>query len=147
MEVSDTFKLPGVTKEALRLKLFLYSLRDRGRAWLNSLPLDLVATWDDLAKRFLKKYFPSTKNAQLRVDITSFKQMKDESLYETWERFKESLRKCPHRRIPNWMQMETFLQWSQLLKSHFNGCFRKWCTHLQVLQRILCNFGAYDDQQ
>ena len=28
MEVSDSFKLPGVTEEALRLKLFLYSLRD-----------------------------------------------------------------------------------------------------------------------
>ena len=63
MEVSDTFKLPGVTEEALRLKLFPYSLRDRARAWLNSLPPDSVATWDDLAERFLKKYFPSTKNA------------------------------------------------------------------------------------
>ena len=108
MEVSDTFKLPGVTEEALRLKLFPYSLRDRARAWLNSLPPDSVATWDDLAERFLKKYFPSTKNAQLRVDITSFKQMEGESLYETWERFKELLRKCPHHGIPHWMQMETF---------------------------------------
>ena len=103
MEVSDTFKLPGVTEEALRLKLFPYSLRDRARAWLNSLPPDSVATWDDLAERFLKKYFPSTKNAQLRVDITSFKQMEGESLYETWERFKELLRKCPHHGIPHWM--------------------------------------------
>ena len=38
MEVSDSFMLSGVTEEALRLKLFSYSLRDRARAWLNSLP-------------------------------------------------------------------------------------------------------------
>ncbi|XP_052887991.1 uncharacterized protein LOC128296598 [Gossypium arboreum] len=33
MEVSDSFKLAGVPKDALRLKLFPYSLRDRARAW------------------------------------------------------------------------------------------------------------------
>ena len=54
------------------------------------------------------KYFPSTKNAKLRNDITSFQQADGESLYEAWERFKELLRKCPHHSIPYWIQMETF---------------------------------------
>ena len=72
MEVSDSFKLPGVTEEALRLKLFPYSLRDKARAWLNTLPPDSVTTWNDLAKIFLMKYFPSIKNAKLRNDITGF---------------------------------------------------------------------------
>ena len=72
MEVCDSFKLPRVSDEALRLKLFPYSLRDRARAWLNLLPSDSIATWNDLAEKFLMKYFPPTKNAKLRNDITSF---------------------------------------------------------------------------
>ena len=108
MEVSDSFKLPGVSEDALRLKLFPYSLRDRARAWLNSLPSNSVMTWNDLAEKFLMKYFPPTKNAKLRNDITGFQQMDGESLYEAWERYKELLRKCPHHGIPHWIQMETF---------------------------------------
>ncbi|XP_024020121.1 uncharacterized protein LOC112091245 [Morus notabilis] len=108
MEVCDTFKLPGVTEEALRLKLFPYPLRDKARVWLNYLPPDSVATWNDLAEKFVMKYFPPTKNAKLRNDITGFQQHEGESLYEAWERFKELLRKCPHHEIPHWIQMETF---------------------------------------
>ncbi|PON65867.1 hypothetical protein PanWU01x14_113560, partial [Parasponia andersonii] len=52
IEVRDSFKLQGVIDEALRLKLFLYSLRDRARAWLNSIPPDSVATWNNLAEKF-----------------------------------------------------------------------------------------------
>ncbi|KAL5580017.1 hypothetical protein UlMin_012459 [Ulmus minor] len=98
----------GVTDDILKLKLFPYSLRDRARAWLNSLPSDSITTWNDLAEKFLIKYFPPTKNAKLRNDITSFQQLEGESLYETWERYKELLRRCPHHGIPFWIQMETF---------------------------------------
>ncbi|KAL5571470.1 hypothetical protein UlMin_021067 [Ulmus minor] len=70
----------GVTYDILKLKLFPYSLRDRARAWLNSLPSDSITTWNDLAEKFLMKYFPPTKNAKLRNDITSFQQLEGESL-------------------------------------------------------------------
>ncbi|XP_062093867.1 uncharacterized protein LOC133799894 [Humulus lupulus] len=108
IEVSDSFMLPRVTEDALRLKLFPYSLRDKARAWLNSLPSDFVRTWQELAERFLMKYFPPTKNAKLHNEITSFQQLDEESLYEAWERFKELLRKFPHHGIPHCIQMETF---------------------------------------
>ncbi|KAL5549524.1 hypothetical protein UlMin_004755 [Ulmus minor] len=98
----------GVTDDILKLKLFPYSLRDRARAWLNSLPSDSITTWNNLAEKFLMKYFPPTKNAKLRNDITYFQQLEGESLYETWERYKELLRRCPHHGIPFWIQMETF---------------------------------------
>ncbi|KAJ4724778.1 Retrotransposon gag protein [Melia azedarach] len=108
IKVSDSFKLPRVPENALRLKLFPYSLRDRARAWLNSLPSDSVTTWQELAETFLMKYFPPTKNAKLRNEITAFQQVDEESLYEAWERFKELLRKCPHHGIPHCIQIETF---------------------------------------
>ena len=108
MEVSDIFKLLGVLPETLRLTLFPFSLRDRARAWFNSLPADSIATWSDMAEKFLMKYFPPTKNAKLRNDITSFHQGNGESVYAAWERFKELLQKCPLHGIPHWIQMETF---------------------------------------
>ncbi|KAH9780391.1 hypothetical protein KPL71_008059 [Citrus sinensis] len=108
LEASDAFKIAGATQDALRLRLFPYSLRDRARAWLNSLPSDSITTWNELADKFLMKYFPPIKNTKLRNEITSFHQLEDESLYEAWERFKELLRRCPHHGIPCCIQLETF---------------------------------------
>ena len=39
LEVSDAFKIVGASQEALRLRLFLFSLKDRAKTWLNTLPL------------------------------------------------------------------------------------------------------------
>ncbi|KAH9670524.1 hypothetical protein KPL70_017015 [Citrus sinensis] len=96
LEVSDAFKIAGATHDALRLRLFPYSLRDRARAWLNSLPSDCITTWNDLADKFLMKYFPPTKNAKLRNEITSFHQLEDKSL------------RYPYHGIPCCIQLETF---------------------------------------
>ena len=74
-KVSYAFKIAGVLQKALRLKLFPFSLRDRARAWLNSLSPDSITTWNDLADKYLMKYFPPTKNTKLRNDITSFHQL------------------------------------------------------------------------
>ncbi|KAH9801229.1 hypothetical protein KPL71_000949 [Citrus sinensis] len=108
LEVSDAFKIAGASQEPLRLILFPFSLIDRARAWLNSLPPDSITTWSDLADKFLLKYFPPTKNAKLRNEITSFHQLEDESLCDAWERFKELLRKCHHHGISCCIQLETF---------------------------------------
>ncbi len=106
--MASNFEIPGVIDDAFRLRLFPYSLKDQAKAWLNSLEPNSVDSWNGLAKKFLTKYFPPTKNARMRNDITSFRQTEDESLFEAWEIFKELLRKCPHHGIPICIQMETF---------------------------------------
>ncbi|XP_010242052.1 PREDICTED: uncharacterized protein LOC104586489 [Nelumbo nucifera] len=78
------------------------------KAWLNSLPAGSIATWDEMASRFLSKYFPPSKTAKMRNDITTFFQQDGESLYESWERYKELLRKVPHHGLPIWLQVQTF---------------------------------------
>lgn len=50
MEVNNSSKLVGVIEDALRFKLFPYSLRYKARVWLNSLPPYLVSTWKELTK-------------------------------------------------------------------------------------------------
>ena len=72
MEVYDAFKILGVPAYALRIKLFPFSLRDKARSWLNTLLTNSVTSWKDLGEKFLLKFFPPTKNAQLKTDITGF---------------------------------------------------------------------------
>ncbi|WRX28177.1 Retrotransposon gag domain - like 10 [Theobroma cacao] len=108
LKICDTFKYNGVTDDAIRLRLFPFSLRDKAKSWLNSLPNGSITTWEDLAQKFLAKFFPPTKTAKLRNNITSFTQFDGESLYEAWERFKELLQRCPHHGIPDWLQVQAF---------------------------------------
>ena len=61
-----------------------------------------------MAGKFLTKYFPPTKNARMRNEITSYRQTDDDSFFEAWEIFKDLLQKCPHHGIPICIQMETF---------------------------------------
>ena len=47
-----------------------------------------------MAEKFLAKFFPPAKTAQLRSEIGQFKQNDFESLYEAWERYKDLIRHC-----------------------------------------------------
>ncbi|KAF7812974.1 uncharacterized protein G2W53_033950 [Senna tora] len=108
LEICDTFKHNGVSDDAIRLRLFPFSLRDKAKVSLQSLPEGSISTWEELAQQFLTKYFPPGKTAKMRNDITFFVLLDNESLYEAWERFKELLRKCPHHGLPKWLQVQTF---------------------------------------
>ncbi|KAK8957227.1 hypothetical protein KSP39_PZI000978 [Platanthera zijinensis] len=108
LEICDTFKINGVSDDAIRLRLFPFTLRTKAKQWLSSLPRGSITTWAEMTERFLTKYFPPAKTAKLRNDITYFSQLDSETLYDTWERFKELLRRCPHHAIPDWLQIQTF---------------------------------------
>ncbi|XP_063948190.1 uncharacterized protein LOC135152262 [Daucus carota subsp. sativus] len=103
IEIYDTFKFNGVTEDAIKLRLFPFSLRDKSRGWLHSLPAGSITTWENLAQKFLNKFFPMAKTAAIRNAITQFSQQSGETLCETWERYKEMLRKCHHHGMPDWM--------------------------------------------
>ena len=68
IEVCDTIKYNGVTEEALRLRLFPLSLGDRAKHWLTSQPPDSITSWNDLVQKFMTKFFPPAKIAQLVQD-------------------------------------------------------------------------------
>jgi len=108
LEVCDTSKLNGVSTDAIRLRLFPFSLKDKAQAWLHSLPPDLIRTWGELTRAFLVKFFPWSNTASLRNPITTFTQREDELLYESWEQFKDLLQLCPHHGLQKWMIIQTF---------------------------------------
>ena len=82
LEVCNTLNIKGASTDAIRLHLFPFSLRDKARAWFHSLPPGSISTWEELTKAVLVKFFPPSKTASLRNQITSFTQREDETLYE-----------------------------------------------------------------
>jgi Retrotransposon gag protein len=57
---------------------------------------------------FLAKYFPPRKISEIRSQIMNFRQRDGESLYESWEKFKELLRICLHHGLEEWIIVQTF---------------------------------------
>ncbi|KAL5578547.1 hypothetical protein UlMin_020246 [Ulmus minor] len=94
LEICDTLKHNGVTDDAVRLRLFPFSLNSKAKAWLISHPPGTITTWEGLVRSFLTKYFPPAKSAKMRNDITNF--------------FQQDQEKCPHHGLPLWIQVQTF---------------------------------------
>ncbi|KAL2905783.1 Phosphate acyltransferase [Bienertia sinuspersici] len=108
LEKCDTMKLTNVSSDAIRLRLFPFSLRDDTREWLNDEGANKYTTWDSLAKAFLLKFFSQKKTSKLRNDISTFRQNEDESLHDAWKRFKRLQRQCPHHGLLDWLLIQTF---------------------------------------
>ena len=93
IEICNTVKIAGVPEDAVRLSLFSFSLAGEAKRWLHSFTGNNLKTWEEVVKKFLKKYFPESKTAEGKATISSFHQFPDESLSEALERFRSSLRK------------------------------------------------------
>lgn len=85
-----------------------FSLRDQARSWLQSRPLGSITTCADMANKFMAKYFTPAKFAQLKIEISIFRQIHYEHLYEAWEQYKELLRRCPNHVYEDWVQIKLF---------------------------------------
>ncbi|KAG9442257.1 hypothetical protein H6P81_018111 [Aristolochia fimbriata] len=108
LDLCATFKYNGVSDDAARLRLFKFTLAGRAKTWLNTLPAGSIATWEDLQKKFLGKYFPPANTIKLRNEIFQFMQEQEEHLSEAWERFNGLLKRCPNHKIELWSQIEIF---------------------------------------
>ncbi|GJR74268.1 reverse transcriptase domain-containing protein [Tanacetum coccineum] len=58
LEITQHMKQNGVSDDALRLSLFLYSLTHHAIAWYDRLPKNSIHSFDDMMRKFLLKYFP-----------------------------------------------------------------------------------------
>ena len=108
LDICNMFKIDGMTEDTVRLRLFPFSLRGHAKRWFSNLPAESITTWEDLADKFLTKYFPPAKTNMLINEILSFQVDEDETLYEAWERYRELIQKCPHHELPMWRQVQTF---------------------------------------
>ncbi|KAA3455756.1 protein kinase 2B, chloroplastic-like [Gossypium australe] len=47
LEIYDTFMINGIANDAIRLRLFLFSLRNKAKQWLNSLPQGILHSYTE----------------------------------------------------------------------------------------------------
>nr|GEY06024.1 reverse transcriptase domain-containing protein [Tanacetum cinerariifolium] len=94
LHVTQSIKVNGVTDDALHLYLFPHSLTHHATVWFDCLPKNSINTFEQMSKMFLGKYFLPSMATKLRNEITNFRQRPDESLFETWERYKLSIDQC-----------------------------------------------------
>ena len=107
LEICSTFTIKGVTKDAILLRLFPFSLLEKAKQWFYA-NKDRNPTWDNCSTTFLAKFFPTGKTNALRGRISSFQQQHDESIPEAWECFQDYIVECPHHGMENRLLMQTF---------------------------------------
>ena len=106
LKVYDTFMINRAIDDAIKLRLFPFLLRNWTKQWLNSLSKRSITVWNQMVEKFL--YFALVKTTKMRNDISSYTQMESKTLYDTWERFKDLLRRCPYHGFLTWLQVQTF---------------------------------------
>ena len=67
VERCDTITQKYLSEDVVPLRLFLFSLRDKAKAWLKSEPAGIYRTWEELANAFLVKFYPPRKTSQIRT--------------------------------------------------------------------------------
>jgi len=102
LEVCSTITIKGVTAEAIRRRLFPFSLHGKAKQWFYALPDD-VDTWSKCATTFPYKFFPMSKTSALWAIISSFHQKAEETIPEAWQHLQEYIQKCPHHGIKGWL--------------------------------------------
>ena len=97
-----------MSEDALRLRLFPFSLRGKALDWLERLPNHSITTWDELADKFISKFFSPSHMAALRDEILAFKQEPMEPFHEIWERYRTMVKECPNNDMTEAMIQQTF---------------------------------------
>ncbi|PHT37690.1 hypothetical protein CQW23_21263 [Capsicum baccatum] len=83
ISICKSFDNPGVGQNAIRLCLFPLSLFGEATLWLNGLTPDSITNWRQLKDAFIERFYPPSKRAQLRDEISNFRQLPTEALHET----------------------------------------------------------------
>nr|GEV11365.1 retrovirus-related Pol polyprotein from transposon TNT 1-94 [Tanacetum cinerariifolium] len=107
-KITSTIKYKDVLNSTIKLMLFLFSLVGADCRWLEKEPSHSILTWEDLVSKFINEYFPPSRTINLRNEISNFQQRFDESFHETWDRYKDLIRACPHHGFTELHQLDTF---------------------------------------
>ena len=81
LELCSTFTIRGVEEDAIRLRLFPFSLLGKAKQWFYANRVE-INTWAKCSAAFLAKFFPLGKTNVLRGRISSFQQVANETIPE-----------------------------------------------------------------
>ena len=80
-EVCNTFKECTTTIDLMRLKLFLFTLKDKAKIWLNSLRPRTIQNKTEMQAKFLKKFFSTHRTNSLKRQISTFSTIENEKFF------------------------------------------------------------------
>ena len=79
--------------DALRVRLFSLSLTGTAFFWFSSLAPGSILNWNQLERKFHDHFFSGETEVKL-LDLTSIRQVRDESSSDYFKRFKEIKNQC-----------------------------------------------------
>uniref|UniRef100_A0A1J3HJF2 Retrotransposon gag domain-containing protein n=1 Tax=Noccaea caerulescens TaxID=107243 RepID=A0A1J3HJF2_NOCCA len=146
-------KINGVSEDGFKLRLFPFSLGGKALAWESSLPEGSVITWEQCKHAFLAKFFPTSRTAKLRNDISGFTQLNSETFSEAYERFKGYQMQCPHHGFSKENLLSTLYsgvlpRYRMLLDTASNGYFMGQDVDdgLLLVENIATSDGNYNEE-
>ena len=107
LKVSNIINPKGTTMDNIRLRLFPFSLLGKAKTLFYTYK-EGFNTWDACSNAFLVKYIPVGKTNALRKRISSFEQLKDETIPKAWECLQEYIAACPHHGMEEWLIIQNF---------------------------------------
>ncbi|CAL1412464.1 unnamed protein product [Linum trigynum] len=107
-ELIDGIKINGVPADAIQLRYFPFTLEGQAKEWLNTRPLGSITTFANQVDKFLTRYHPPSKTADLQKQITHFAQEVDETIWDAWERYTSLFLKCPNHGFNDAFKVGTF---------------------------------------
>ena len=81
--------IAGMSNETLRWKLFPFSLMGRAKQWYSQTVGSMQVYWESLCSKFCLRFFPISKVVSLQKEVLNFRQLEEESLGTSWDRFNE----------------------------------------------------------
>jgi hypothetical protein len=124
LEICSTFTIRGVTQDAVRLRLFPFSLLGKAKQWFYS-NKETVSTWEKCSNIFLAMFFPLGKTNALQNKMSGFQQLTDETITEAWDHLQDYISACPHHDMEEWF----------IIQSFYHGLIRLAREHIDAVAR------------
>ncbi|XP_018454079.1 uncharacterized protein LOC108825264 [Raphanus sativus] len=147
-----TIKINGVSEDALKLKLFPFSLGNKAHTWEKGLSRDSIQTWDECKEAFLTKFFSNSRTEKLRNEISGFQQRNLEGFGEAWERFNSYITQSPHHGFNQESLLSTFYRgalpkYRSQLDTASNGFFlgRTEVEALELVENMAKSDSVYNE--
>ncbi|KAL0434287.1 UNVERIFIED_CONTAM: hypothetical protein Slati_2763000 [Sesamum latifolium] len=100
----------GVIEEQVKLRVLPFSLGEKAKDWLYSLPSGSIISWNELKKQFLENYFPASRTITIRKKISGIHQFFGKNFHEYLGRFNHLVESCPRHQIPDHILIQYFYE-------------------------------------
>ncbi|CAL2246947.1 unnamed protein product [Prunus armeniaca] len=100
----------NVNEKQVKLRAFPFTLEAKAKEWLYNLPPGSMNTWNQVKQAFLEQYFPATKAASIRKDISAIRQQHGEPFGDYYERFTHLVASCPNHQISEHLLIQYFYE-------------------------------------